>query len=119
MRGASNRASGRSGPKYEFAVRDLVADRGERGDREKPRELGGVGAAARQLVAALDHVGVGDLLRADADLDRRAVFADQRLELLEQIAAKLRRLGDGGRVDASLAEFGEGARARQRRAAGA
>ena len=59
------------GAEVELAVRRLVADGGERGHGEKARELGGVGAAARQFVAALDHVRVGNFLRADADLDRR------------------------------------------------
>ncbi len=104
------------GAEVELAVRRLVADRGERGHGKKTREFGGVGAAARQLVAALDHIRVGDLLRADADLDRGAVFADQRLELLEQIGAELGRLRHRRRVDAGFAELGEGARARERRA---
>ena len=106
------------GAEVELAVRDFVADRRQRGDGKETRQLGRVGAAAGQLVAALDHVRVGDLRRADADLDRRAVFADQRLELLEQIGAKLLRLRDRRRVDAGLAELREGARARRRRAVG-
>ena len=107
------------GAEVELAVRGLVADRGQRRHGKEARELGGVGAAAaRQFVAAFDHVGVGNLLRADADLDRGAVFRDERLELLEQIGAKVRRLGDRRRVDAGLAELGEGARARERRAVG-
>ena len=42
----------------------------------------------------------------------------QGLELLEQIGAEVRRLRDRRRVDAGLAELGEGARARGRRAIG-
>ena len=106
------------GAEVELAVGDLVADRRQRGDGKEAREFGGVGAAARQFVAAFEHVRVGDLLRADADLDRGAVFADQRLELLEQIGAKLLRLRHRRRVDAGLAEFREGARVRRRRAVG-
>ena len=63
------------GADVELAVGDLVADRRQRGGGKVARELGGVGAAARQFVAALEHIRVGDLLRADADLDRGAVFA--------------------------------------------
>ena len=106
------------GAEEEFAVRGFVADRGQRGDREKTREFDGVGAAARQLVAAFDHIRVGDLLRADADLDRGAILGDERLELFDEIAAKIGRLGDRRRVDAGLAEFREGSRARKRRAVG-
>ena len=59
------------GAEVELAVRGLVADRGQRRHGKETRELRGVGAAAaRQLVAAFDHVRVGYLLRADADLDR-------------------------------------------------
>ena len=106
------------GAEVEFAVRGLIANRRQRRHGKEARELGGVGAAARQLVAAFDHVWVGNLLRADADLDRRPVFRDQRLELLEQIGAKVRRLGNRRRVEAGLAELGERARAGGRRAVG-
>ena len=106
------------GAEVELAVRGLVADRGERRHGKETRELRRVGAAARQLIAAFDHIRVGNLLRADADLDRGAVFRDQRLELLEQIGAKFRRLRDRRRVDAGFAELGEGARAREGRAIG-
>ena len=82
-----------AGADVERAVGDLVADHGERGRGEIARELGGGGAAAAEFVAALEHVGVGDLLRADADLDRRAEFLDQRLELFEQIARGNPRAG--------------------------
>ena len=99
----------------ELAVGGLVADRGERGDGEMAREFGRVGAAAGQFVAAFDHVGVGNLLRPDPDLDQRAIFRDQRLELFEQIVAKVGRLRHRRRIDAALAEFGVGARVRRRR----
>ena len=106
------------GAEVELAVRGFVADRRQRRDRKETGQLRGVGAAAGQFVAALDHVRVGDLRRADADLHHGAVFADQRLELLEQIGAKLLRLRDRGRVRARVAELRECARARKRRAVG-
>ena len=62
------------GAEVELAVRGLVADRGERRHGKEARELRRVGAAAGQLVAAFDHIRIGNLLRADADLDRGAVF---------------------------------------------
>ena len=106
------------GAEVEFAVGGFVADRRQRRDGKETRQLRGVGAAAGQFVAAFDHVRVGDLRRADADLHDGAVFADQRLELLEQVGAKLLRLGDRGRIDAGLAEFCERPRAREGRAVG-
>ena len=106
------------GAEVELAVRGLIANRGQRRHGKEPCELGGVGAAARQLVAAFDHVRVGNLLRADADLDRGPVLRHERLKLLKQIGAKVRRLGNRRRVEAGLAELGERARARGRRAVG-
>ena len=100
---------------HELAVRGFIADRGERGDGKEARQFGRVSASARQFVAAFDHVRVRDLLRADPDLDGRAVFGHQRLELLQQIAAEVGGLGHRSRIDAGLAEFGEGARIRRRR----
>ena len=105
------------GAEVELAVSRFVADGGERRHGEKTRQLGGVGAAAAgQLIAALDHVRVGNLLGADADLDRGAVFAHQRFELLKQIGAELGRLCHRRRVNAGFAELGEGARAGESRA---
>ena len=72
--------------------------------------------AAAELVAALEHVGVGDLLAAHPDLDGRAVVAHEVVELLEQVAAEEGRLGDGGGVDARPLELGEGALRARRRA---
>ena len=107
-----------TGADFERAVGDLVADRVQLGNGKEARELGGGRAAAPEFVAALEHVRIGDFLRADADLDRRAEFLDQRFELLEQIGAEILRLRDRRRVDAGLGELGEGARARRRHAFG-
>ena len=76
-------------------------------------------AAASEFVAALEHVGIGDLLRRRPDLDLGAIFGDQRLELLEQIGAKILGLRHRRRIDAGRGEFGEGARVGRRRALGA
>ena len=100
-----------AGADFEGAVGDLVADHGERRHGEEARQFGGGGAAAAKFVAALEDVRIRDFLPADADLDRRAEFLDQRLELFEQIVAEVLGLGDGRRIDARLAELGEGARA--------
>ncbi len=102
------------GAEVEFAVRGLVADRGQRRHGKETREFGRVGAAARHLVAAFDHVRIGNLLRANADLDRGAVLRHERLKLLEQISSEVPRLGNRRCVNASLAELGESARARGR-----
>ena len=83
------------------------------------RDLGRADAAAPKFVAAFEHVRVGDLLRPRADLNFRAIFLDQRFELLEQIGAKILRLGHRRRIDAGRGEFGEGARIGRRRAFGA
>ena len=88
------------------------------GTGKEARELGRGRAAAPEFVAALEDVGIGDFLRADADFDRRAEFRDERLELLEQIGAEVLRLRHRRRVDAGLGEFGEGARVRRRHAVG-
>ena len=71
------------------------------------REIGRRDRPARQLVAALEHVRIGDLLAAHADLDGRAVIAARVVELLEQVASEGGRLGDGGGVDAGPLEFGD------------
>jgi hypothetical protein len=57
-------------------------------------------APAGQLVAALEHVRVRDLLPADADLDGDVVIAHQIAELLQQVVLVGGGLGDGGVVDA-------------------
>ena len=67
----------------------------------------GMGAAA-ELVAPFEHVRIGDLLVADADLDGRAVIAHQVVQLLEQIGPIEGRLGDGRRIDPGPLELGIG-----------
>ena len=99
----------------ELPVGGLVADGGERGYGEMAREFGRVGAVAGHFVAAFDHIRIGNFLRSDPDLDQRAIFRDERLELFEQIVAKVGRLGHRRRIDSALAEFGVGARGRRRR----
>ena len=90
-------------------VGNLVADRRERSRGKMQRELGGGHAAAAELVAALEHVGVSDLSRAVADLDFGAEFVDQRAQLLEQVVAKIPGLGHRRRINPGSSELGEGA----------
>ncbi len=107
-----------AGTNVERAVGDFVADDRERGHGKEAREFGRRRAAAPQFVAAFEDIGVRDFLHADADLDLGAEFGDQRLELLEQIGAKILGLRHGRRIDAGFGEFGEGARVRRRHALG-
>ena len=74
------------------------------------REFGRGDAAAPQLVAALEHVRIGDLLRAEPHLHLGGEFGDERAKLFEQIVAKIFGLRDCRRIDAGRREFGEGAR---------
>ncbi len=70
----SERALG-AGTDFKHPVGDFVADDGERGRREMARDVGRADAAAPEFVAALEHVRVGDLLRARPDFDLGAIFA--------------------------------------------
>ncbi len=66
-------------------VGDLVAHRREQRHREMAGEVGRGGAVAGEVGPGLDHVGVRDLLGARSDLDRDAVVAHQRVQLIQEI----------------------------------
>ena len=100
------------------AVGDLVADQREQRRREIAREFGGGDLAASEFVAAFERVGIGDFLAADAGLDRRAIFRDERPELVEQIGAEFAGLRHRGRVDPRGGEFGVAAPRRRRQLRG-
>ena len=100
------------------AVRDLVPDRGEERGREREGEVRRRDGAAGELVAALEHVGIRDLLPADPDLDRDVVIAHEIAELLEEIGLEGGRLSDGGVVDARTLKLAEGALRDRLRGAG-
>ena len=57
-------------------IRDLVAHGGELRRRKMAGEIGRGDAGARNLVGALEHIGVGDLLVADGDLNAGAILGD-------------------------------------------
>ena len=82
------------------AVGDLVADHREQRRREIAGEVGGGGAAAPEVVAGLEHVGIGDLLGADADLDLGAVIRRPAAAAAQQIGAEIGGLGHRGGIDA-------------------
>ena len=91
------------------AVDDLVADIGEHGRREMTRQIGHREIAVDELVALLGDEGIGDLLRAGADLDAGAEFLGQRAQLLEKILAKEPGLRHGRRITAGRLELRPGA----------
>ena len=74
-----------------------------------PRQFGRRDVAVSEFVAAIEHVGVGHLLVADAHLKGGAIFRHQRPQLLEQVGAEESRLGDRGGIDAGRLEFAPGA----------
>ncbi|MCY1407675.1 hypothetical protein D9M71_229820 [compost metagenome] len=91
------------------AVGDAVGGGGQVGAGEHPRQLGGGHAGTGQFVALLDHVGIGDVLLAGADLHPHGEVLHQRPQLLQQVFAEGRRLGDGHAVVARHLHLGEGA----------
>ena len=74
------------------AVGDLVPDQREERGRKVAREVGRGDRAARQLVAALEHVRVRDLLATNANLDAGAVIPNKRMQQFEKVLAEERRL---------------------------
>ena len=98
-------------------VGHLVADRGEDRRREVAGQFAGRDLALEQLVAAVEHVGVGDFLRARPHRQHGAELLHQRAQLLEQVGAEGARLGDGGGVDAGGGQLGPGAAGERRRPA--
>ncbi len=91
-------------------VGDVVGGSRQVGAGEHPRQLRGGDAAAGQFVALVDHVGVRDVLFADADLYRDGVVVHQRAQLLQQVATKSSRLGDGHAVGTGHLDLGVGPR---------
>ena len=69
-------------------------------------EVGRGRAGPGQFRPRLDHVGIGDLLRARTDLDGGAVIAHQGPQLFEQIGPEIIGLGDRRRVETGALELG-------------
>ena len=90
-------------------VGDVVGRGGQVGTGEYPRQLGGGHAATGQLVALLDHVGIGNVAVAHADFNGNVEVLDQRLQLIEQVGAKCRRMGHRDAVHAGRLHLGVGA----------
>ena len=90
-----------------LAVHHLVADEGEQRGGKMARKLAGGYPGPADVVDALQHVRVGDLLAADLDCDLGVVLGDQGLELLEQVPAEVVRVRDRRRIDARPLELGE------------
>ena len=95
---SSRRAPRRTAPAA--AARPLRCPRARRRSRRRPRRAPAWGSAGRarspspclgELVAALEHVGVRDLLVGDVDLEGDAVIRDQRAQLLQEVGAELPR----------------------------
>jgi hypothetical protein len=72
----------------EGAVGDLVTGRLQQWCREMPCQLARRDIAAPEFAAAVERVGVGKLLAADAGLDGCALFIDERPQLVEEIGAE-------------------------------
>ena len=92
------------------AVGDLVADMDELGRREGAGELGGAAFLELQVLAAVEHVGIGYLAPRPSDRDLDLIVADEIAELLAQIFPEHARPGDAGRVAAGMVQPAEGAR---------
>jgi hypothetical protein len=80
------------------AVRHLVADQGELGGGEPAREFRSLRAVQLQVVGAIEHVAIGDLLLRRRDGDLHAVVVAQEAELLLKVGAEEARAGDGHRI---------------------
>ena len=90
------------------AVGDLVAHRGELRCGEVPGEIGHVHRRARQLLGAVEHIGVGNALAARLHLDPGAELGGERLELLGEVGAELVRMGNGRLIGAEPLQPPEG-----------
>jgi hypothetical protein len=91
------------------AIGDVVGGGRQVGAGEHPRQLRGGDAAAGQFVALLDHVGVRDVLLADADFHGHGEVVHQWAQLLQQVATERGGLGDGDAVGAGHLDLGVGA----------
>ncbi|MNC31063.1 hypothetical protein D3C75_793710 [compost metagenome] len=91
------------------AISDVVGGRRQVGAGEHSRQLRSGNAATGQLVALVDHIGIRDVLLADADFYRNSVVMHQRAQLLQQVATERSGLGDGDAVGAGNLDLGIGA----------
>ncbi len=91
------------------AVCDFVAHGGKPWRWKVARKLACRDISTRDLLRTLNHVGIGDLLSADPNLDFDAVFRYKRVKLLKKIAAEGARVRDRCLINAWARHFGEGA----------
>ena len=93
----------------EQTVGDLVADMGQvRGG--EPARKGGRHRPVQRDLQPVGHIGEGDFLTRDADLEGRIILLFQQAQLFGQIGTEQVRPGDGGRVAALARQPGIGAR---------
>jgi len=93
----------------EQAIGDLVADVGQVRGREPARQ-GRRHRPVQRHLKPVGHIGEGDFLVRNPDLEGRAVFLFQQTQLFGQIGAEQVRPGDGGRIDPLFGQPGIGAR---------
>ncbi|MNS49539.1 hypothetical protein D3C72_821490 [compost metagenome] len=92
------------------AISDVVGGRRQVGAGEHSRQLRSGNAATGQLVALVDHIGIRDVLLADADFYRDGVVVHERAQLLQQVATESSRLGNGDTVGTGHLNLGVGPR---------
>ncbi|PAV67655.1 hypothetical protein WR25_16598 [Diploscapter pachys] len=80
------------------AVRDLIADMGEFGRREMPRQFGRRHGVEAQRMTGIEHIGERDFLPPRHRLDLDVIILDQQRQLFGQIIRKQRGLGDADRI---------------------
>ena len=87
------------------AVGDLVTHHREQRDGEVGRQVARRDPAAREVGAGLQHIGIGNLLGAQADFEGGTVIPHQGRQLLQQIRPEMRRLRHRGGVGAGRLEL--------------
>ncbi len=92
------------------AVGDIIGGGRKVRAGEDPRQLGRRHTGPRQLVALLDHIGIGNVALAHPHFHAHVEVLNQWFELVEQIAAKGRRMRDGHAVNARRLHLGISAR---------
>ena len=81
-------------------VGQLIANMGQVRGREPTAKIGRDRAIERQSFCPIEHIGIGNLLLRQADLERDVEILLEQGQLLNQIVAEQGGLGDGRRIDA-------------------
>ncbi|MCY1210347.1 hypothetical protein D9M72_220330 [compost metagenome] len=91
------------------AISHAITGGGQVGAGEDPRQFGSGDAGAGQFIALLDHVGIRDILLAYPHFDGDGEVLHERSQLVQQVTAKVFRLGHGDAVGAWHLHLGVGA----------